>query len=156
LDVANSALKVLETEGAARSAAGGGVGPQSVPDPAKVPSIIGKLPDADLANGMIGSPAGLAKAAAKTSSRPRRGPKTDYQTALRVAEIANRIAGTEPWRSQIEDICDELDEKGVPRPKTWKAKGYRSWSTCTERHLVIEAIRHHLKRAKERPTETIL
>jgi hypothetical protein len=94
LDVANSALKVLETEGAARSAAGGGVGPQSVPDPAKVPSIIGKLPDADLANGMIGSPAGLAKAAAKTSSRPRRGPKTDYQTALRVAEIANRIAGT--------------------------------------------------------------
>jgi hypothetical protein len=85
----------------------------------------------------------------------KRGPGTDFKTAAQVAEVVTRIAGKDPWRSKIDDICDELDEKEVPYPKTWKARGYRSWSTCTERHLVIEAIRHHLDNAKKQATETI-
>ncbi|MGA2435466.1 MAG: hypothetical protein ABSG25_09285, partial [Bryobacteraceae bacterium] len=89
----------------------------------------------------------------ETSSRSKRGPKPDYATAARVAEIVNRIAGKEPWRSKIDKITDELDEMEVPCPKTWKAKEYRSWSTCAERHLVIEAIRHHLDNANKQATE---
>ena len=85
----------------------------------------------------------------------KRGPNTDYETAARVAEIVDRIASRTTWRQHLDDMCDELDEKTVRCPKTWKAKGYRNWSTCGDRHLVIEAIRHHLERAKEKLTETI-
>ena len=91
----------------------------------------------------------------ETPYRPKRGPVPDYGTATRVAEIVDRIAGGEPWRQRLDDICDELDEKKVRCPKTWKAKGYRNWSTCGERHLVVEAIRDRLKLAKEKPPETI-
>jgi hypothetical protein len=77
---------------------------------------------------------------------PRRGPKPDYETALRVAEIVARVAGKEKWRTKLEDICFELDESTIPRPKTWKARGHRDWfEALSERHLVEKAIAHHLE-----------
>jgi hypothetical protein len=98
------------------------------------------------------SVAGPAVNAGKSEGKGRRyGPPTDYETAARAKKIVDRIAGKERWRSRVEDICDELDKKEVPRPKTWKAKGYGFWSTCAERHLVVEAIRHHLDNAKKQP-----
>ena len=82
----------------------------------------------------------------------RRGPKRDYETALRVAEVIARVAPDGNWRAKSEDICDELDEADIRRPKTWKAKGYATWTDCCvgERDLVIKAIDHHLDRARER------
>jgi hypothetical protein len=88
---------------------------------------------------------------AKTTASPNRGPKPDYETALRVAEIVMRVAGEGKWRRQLEDICIELDEQAVPHPKTWKERGYRSWldSLC-EPQLAEKAITHHLEMAARR------
>jgi hypothetical protein len=79
----------------------------------------------------------------------RRGPKPDYDTALRVAEIVARLAGDGKWRSNLDDICLELDENAVRFPKTWTARGYRNWvdGFSSQRDLVEKAIAHHLRLA---------
>jgi hypothetical protein len=100
---------------------------------------------------------------AEAPSRPKRGPKTDYATASRVAEIVESVAPGGDWRSNLDDILGALDDAKIPTPKTWRLRyGYRNWyaavsadSAARGRHLAIEAIKHHLKLAKERPTETI-
>jgi hypothetical protein len=80
-----------------------------------------------------------------------RGPKRGYDTALRVAEVIAGVAPGGNWRAKLEDVCDSLDEAKIPRPKTWKAKGYGAWFDCWggERSLVVKAIEHHLELAKE-------
>lgn len=82
----------------------------------------------------------------------KRGPKPDHETASRVAEIVGRIGG-KGWRAKLDDICCELDEAKVARPKTWKNKGYGTWFDClTEaRALVVKAIEHHLELARPEP-----
>jgi hypothetical protein len=77
--------------------------------------------------------------------RLKRGPKPDYETALRVKEIVAEVAGEHRWRSKLDDICMELDEKMIRTPKTWKKRGYAFWFDClTEPRLVAKAISHHL------------
>lgn len=93
----------------------------------------------------------------------RRGPKRDYETAARVAEIVARVSPEEGWRSNIDDILMALDEAAIPTPKGWGPKhGYRDWYAAVAadnagrgRHMAIEAIKHRLKRAKELLTKTI-
>jgi hypothetical protein len=87
--------------------------------------------------------------------KTQRGPSADYETAARVAATVARIAGDAPWRPKLDDICFDLDEQKVPRPKTWKGKGYRDWFSCLsgERELIVKAIHHHLKLYK-RASET--
>lgn len=102
---------------------------------------------------------------AKSKGKGRkRGPTPDYATAARVAEIVARVAPDGDWRTKLDDILMALDDaKDIPTPKTWAPKhGYRNWyaaaadDTARARHLAIEAIKHHLKLTKEKPTETIL
>lgn len=83
--------------------------------------------------------------------RYRRGPRPDYATAGRVASIVEQFAGTTNWRSKLDEICWELDEKRIARPKPWKRKGYTDWIAClsAERQLAVKAIEHHLKLAKQ-------
>jgi len=90
------------------------------------------------------------------------GPRIDYATAIKVAQIVQEIAPDGKWRPNLDDILVALDDAAIPTPKTWRPKhGYRNWyaavtDTVTRgRHMAIEAIKHHLKRAKEMPTETI-
>ena len=92
----------------------------------------------------------------------KRGPTRDYKTAARVAEVIARVAPEGDWRSRLDDVLMALDDEKIPTPKTWEQKhGYRNWyaavadSSTRGRHLAVEAIKHHLKRAKEQPTETI-
>jgi hypothetical protein len=81
-----------------------------------------------------------------TAPRPKRGPKPDYETAWKVAEIVSRVAGERPWRSKLDGICMALDEENIPRPKTWRKRGYDSWfDALSERSLVGKAISHHLR-----------
>jgi hypothetical protein len=81
-----------------------------------------------------------------TSRKIARGPKRDYETALRVQKVIAGITGGASWRSKLEDICFELDEQSVPCPKTWKKRGHDDWSDCLkERALVVKAIEHHRK-----------
>jgi len=65
-----------------------------------------------------------------------------------VAEIVARVAGEDKWRTKLDEICLELDENAIPRPKTWKMRGHRHWfDGLSERHLVEKAIAHHLELA---------
>jgi hypothetical protein len=98
-------------------------------------------------------PLQAATDSAKTAASldPRRGPRPDYETAKRVAEIVARVAGEGKWRHKLDDICLELDEDDVPHPKTWKARSFRGWlDSLSERHLAEMAITHHLKIAARR------
>lgn len=98
----------------------------------------------------------------ETPIRAKRGPQTDYKTASKVEEIVKRMAPDGNWRSNLDDLLVELDEGEIPTPRTWKSKhGYRNWCDASAdvagrgRHMAIEAIKHHLKNAKEKPTATI-
>jgi hypothetical protein len=98
------------------------------------------------------NPIAMEEEAAPPAEKIRkRGPQRDYETALRVAEIVARLAPDGNWRARVEDICDELDDAEVRRPKPWKAKGYPTWYDCCvgERGLVIKAIEHHMELAQE-------
>lgn len=98
----------------------------------------------------------------KAQSR-KRGPQTDYKTAAKVAKIVARVAPDGVWRSKLDDILMALDDENIQTPKGWVSKHeYRSWyaavaadTAARGRHLAVEAIKHHLKRAKEMPMETI-
>ncbi|MBZ5604448.1 MAG: hypothetical protein LAO79_19265 [Acidobacteriia bacterium] len=79
------------------------------------------------------------------------GPKRDRERALQVKEIVARFAPDGDWRSKLDEICEALDERGVPFPKSWKSDGCRSWSDCTERQLVIKAIDYRLRTAALAP-----
>jgi hypothetical protein len=101
-------------------------------------------------------------AAPATIAIKKRGPRIDYDTAIKVAQIVEEIAPDGKWRANLDDVLVALDGAVIPTPKTWRPKhGYRSWyaaaaDTVTRgRHMAIEAIKHRLKRAKEMPTETI-
>jgi hypothetical protein len=84
-----------------------------------------------------------------SSPRPR-GPKPDYATASRVAEIVAQFAPDGEWRSKLDEICDALDQSNIRCPKTWRRRDgkYTCWSDCLERHLIIKAIDARLKLAK--------
>jgi hypothetical protein len=82
-----------------------------------------------------------------------------------VAAIVERVAPAGDWRVKLDEVLmalDDVDPK-IPTPKTWAPKqGYRNWYAAVTadeagrgRHLAVEAIKHRLKRAKEKPTETI-
>jgi hypothetical protein len=86
--------------------------------------------------------------------RPRgqHGPKRDYETAARVDAIVTRIAGSDPWKSKLDDICDGLDDEDIARPKTWITRDppIRNWTDAavTDPELARKAIEHHLKNAR--------
>jgi hypothetical protein len=81
----------------------------------------------------------------------KRGPKRDFETAMKVDEVTTRLAPEGNWRVHLDTVCEGLDEAQIRRPKPWKAKGHRTWYDCliSERPLVIKAIEHHLERARE-------
>jgi len=83
----------------------------------------------------------------------KRGPSPDYETATRVAALVAKVAPEAPWGSKLDEICAELDDEAVPRPKTWNRKGYKDWCDCLvgERQLVVKAISHHLNLAARAP-----
>jgi hypothetical protein len=98
-----------------------------------------------------------------TSRGRRRGPPRDYSNAVRVGQVVDCIAPDGNWRELLDDVLIALDEAQIPFPKTWQRNHeYRSWygaiaadTAGRGRHLAIEAIRHRLKRAAEKLSETI-
>jgi hypothetical protein len=106
-------------------------------------------------NSTKGNDTALTHPATVTSWR-KRGPKRDFETALRVDEVVARLAPDGNWRARLEDICDGLDDAKVRRPKPWTVRGYGTWYDCltAERDLVVKAIEHHRERAREQK-ETI-
>ena len=85
----------------------------------------------------------------------KRGPKPDHDTALRVSEIVARVAPDGDWRSNLDEICEALDEGHVPVPSTWRRnRDCRSWSLCLERDVVVKAIEYRLRLASQRKKRT--
>jgi len=130
---------------------------------------LGRTPHGDggTAERSVDAPVGDRAVAQCTASgeiqpKRKRGAKPNYELASRVALIVTRVAPDGCWRSKLalDDICDELDTERIPCPRTWEPKhGFRNWWDCLNsdgargRHLVIEAIKHHLKLAKDHSTE---
>jgi hypothetical protein len=80
--------------------------------------------------------------------RQPRGPTPDYETAVKVAEVVEKVAPGGNWRAHLDDICWELDECPIPCPKTWKPKGLLDWTDgMQKRALVDKAIMYRLKQA---------
>jgi len=86
----------------------------------------------------------------------KRGPKTGYETAERVAAVVKRVCPNGVARARLDDICECLDDEKIPYPKTWTTRGHRTWyDAFAERpDLVAKAIKHHLKRKKEHESRT--
>jgi hypothetical protein len=116
----------------------------------------------DLATGENRQPAEPPPATELATRSRKRGPKPDYETAARVAEIVARSAPDGDWRLKLDEVLMALDDENILPPKTWQLRyDFRNWyaaaadGTARGRHLVIEAIKHHLENAKKKPTETI-
>jgi hypothetical protein len=84
----------------------------------------------------------------------KRGPRPDYETALRVAEIVAKVAPDRNWRSKLDDLCEALDDEGVPSPKTWRNQDRhcRGWMQYPERESAVKVIEYRLKTAAEKKT----
>jgi hypothetical protein len=152
---------VRERKEASRAEVGSSLGDgaepsaSSVDDPKHNPERPGNTtPEPQEAASLEPHQAATDSAKAAASLDPGRGPRPDYETALRVAEIVARVAGEGKWRRKLDDICVELDEQAVPRPKPWKKKrGYSSWfDSLSEPQLAEKAITHHLEMAARRKT----
>jgi hypothetical protein len=51
------------------------------------------------------------------------GPRPDYKTASRVAEVVARVAPDGDWRSRLDDVCEALDKEKIPCPKEVARQG---------------------------------
>jgi hypothetical protein len=90
---------------------------------------------------------------ASASSKGRPGPKRDLDTARRVLEIVNTVAGGGDWKTKLYAVCDALDEAEIPCPKTWCKRDppILKWADATkstERDLAKKATAHWLKIAQ--------
>jgi hypothetical protein len=84
-------------------------------------------------------------------SRMKPGPRPDIETAVRALDSVTRVAGAAHWKNKLDEICNVLDQDGIPVPKTWKKNhGLENWTDAaeSERDLAKKAIAHHLKVAK--------
>lgn len=85
-------------------------------------------------------------------TKVRSGPKQDNATAKLVAAIVHELAAGSNWKRKLDEICEALDESGIPCPKTWGAREprLRNWShACAlESELAKKAVAYRLKIAK--------
>jgi hypothetical protein len=99
---------------------------------------------------------GGAAALPKPKDRSRkRGPKPDYETAVRVQAVVKRLAPDGDWRSKLDEISEALDEERIPFPQKWRRdRQCRCWSDCYDKSLVIKAIEYRLGTARQRRQPT--
>jgi hypothetical protein len=85
----------------------------------------------------------------------KRGPKPDTENHSQVANVIRNYGETWTADDNLIEICEELDRRKVPVPKTWlmrKEGPARSWSRGRQNypHLVIKAIKDRCKAVEER------
>lgn len=85
------------------------------------------------------------------TAKAKTGPKPDLENARRVAEIVGGIAPDGNWREKWSEVCEELQNAGVPPPTRWKTRSPKivGWINCDEAPLAIKAIEYRLKTAKK-------
>ena len=82
----------------------------------------------------------------------KRGPRTDIEAHANVFGIVEKFGDNWTAEDNLFEICQELDQRSVPIPKTWptlKDRPARSWQRALEYHkdLVKKAIRYHCEAA---------
>jgi hypothetical protein len=84
--------------------------------------------------------------------RVRPGPKRVLASAGQVSVIVIKVAGSQLWKSKLEDICEALDDEKIPLPTTWphRETPLTSWSDAwvCEPDLAKKAINYRLKIAR--------
>jgi len=82
--------------------------------------------------------------------RKKPGPKTDFETALKVRAVVTSVVGDGPWSDKLDEICEMLDDKvdaeKIKCPKPWAKKGLSDWTDAATHRpdLARKAIEHHL------------
>ena len=80
------------------------------------------------------------------------GPKPDYKTAARVAEVVARTAPDGDWRPKLDEICEALDQAGIPCPSRWPYRYQaKCWSDYPEKSTAVKGIEGRLQLAKQKP-----
>jgi hypothetical protein len=90
----------------------------------------------------------------------KRGPKPDYESAMRVAEVVERVAADGDWRSKLEElgqaldhgVCDASDpnvceashHEKIPLPRGWSQKR-KNWLDPPDRAVMVKAIEYRLE-----------
>lgn len=109
---------------------------------------LSRAPIAGGSSGVDGAP--VAEAQGVATGR-KRGPKPNLQMVGRVAEIVARVAPDRDLRGKLDDVCEALDEGGIPVPRGWPQNHQcRSWvdGGAISRDLAIKAIEYRLNTAK--------
>ena len=83
----------------------------------------------------------------------KRGPKPDVESHDKVVRILSAYGENWTTDASLQELCSELDEQGVPVPKTWATRrdgSARSWNRARQYypHLVIKAIKDRCKAAQ--------
>jgi hypothetical protein len=98
-----------------------------------------------------------------TAAGRKRGPKPDYENARLVAEIVARIAPNGDIHANLYNICEALDQAGIPSPKKWRRRNspLKNWQDGASDvpTLAKQAINDRLKvakRLKNNPPEILL
>ena len=87
-----------------------------------------------------------------TQVRGKRGPKPDYETATRVDAIVRNVAPDGDWRPKLDEVCEALDQDGIPCPPRWRGRCQtKCWSDYPEKSTAVKAIEGRPKPAKQKP-----
>jgi len=88
----------------------------------------------------------------QSEARRKPGPRPDRETPQMVAAVVKEHTD---WKADLDDLCDKLDDCGVPAPRRRGGPRYRSWlealgsGQAVDRDRVIKAIEHRLKRLNQ-------
>ena len=101
------------------------------------------------------SGAGPAVNASRSEEGRKRGPKTQYDIAARVAEVVKRLAPDGDWRPKLDQICEALDVAKVPSPKVWHPRyAAKTWADYPEKSTAVKVIEDRLTLAKQKLKRT--
>jgi hypothetical protein len=82
----------------------------------------------------------------------KRGPRPDTENHAKVTALIRRYQDDWVLDDNLSDICEMLDQQGVPIPKTWPTRNppSRSWTRAFANYpaLVVKAIKDRLKAAE--------
>jgi hypothetical protein len=89
----------------------------------------------------------------RSAKERRRGPKTDFENHAKVAAIVQGFGAAWQQEEPLLELCQQLDEAGVPVPRSWPTRGdvrAHTWQRAllNNRSRVIQAIKDHLKAAQ--------
>ena len=93
----------------------------------------------------------LEPAKSESNGNAKTGPKRrDHEQIVAIVKVHGK-----DWRSELDDICEELDRQKIPLPALWKTWQPRphDWldAAVTSKGLVVKSLENSLKGARQQP-----